>query len=310
MTMQRTAPVLGEATVGDEMTTGVIRCAPQTPLRNVARLMATRGVHGIFVFDHGREDDETTTLWGLVSDLDVVAAACGDIGARTAGDSAVTPLVSVTTDTLLERAAELMAEQGTSHLAVLDPSTHRPIGVLSTLDIARTIGGDPAPPATRSAQVRRHERLVTAEFLESRRRAILAAAEAGLRRARSSHYERAGEREVRRRLESLFDRVATAVARCDLSPVVAYAQGVAGERFSAGYDLAEVQAAFNALEEAIWTRVLAETDATDLAEALGLVSTVLGAGKDALARRYVSLAAQKHAPSLDLRALFTGIEEP
>jgi hypothetical protein len=69
-----------------------------------------------------------------------------------------------------------------------------------------------------------------------------------------------------------------------------------------------VQSAFNSLEEVVWARMLAELPPAELAEALGLVSTVLGAGKDALARRYVSLAARTHAPSLDLSALFTGIE--
>ena len=36
------------------------------------------------------------------------------------------------------------------------------------------------------------------------------------------------------------------------------------------------------------------------------IGTVLGAGKDALARRYVSLASGARAPSLDLAALFSG----
>ena len=44
----------------------------------------------------------------------------------------------------------------------------------------------------------------------------------------------------------------------------------------------------------------------ELARALGLVSTVLGAAKDSLARAYVSLASQTKAPSLDLSALFKG----
>jgi hypothetical protein len=43
-----------------------------------------------------------------------------------------------------------------------------------------------------------------------------------------------------------------------------------------------------------------------LGQALGLVGTVLGAGKDSLARTYVTLATQTRAPSLDLRALFAG----
>ncbi len=48
------------------------------------------------------------------------------------------------------------------------------------------------------------------------------------------------------------------------------------------------------------------TPPDELAEALGLVGTVLGAAKDALARAYVSLAGKSKAPSLDLSALFEG----
>ena len=144
------------ATVRDEMTTGVISCSPETPLRNVAGLMAAHRVHGIFVFDYGREDDETVELWGLVSDLDVIAAASGDIDLRTAGDSAVTPLLTVTSDTSLERAAQLMAEHSTSHLAVLDPSTHRPAGVLSTLDIARTLAAEAEGSSIRRVRADSH----------------------------------------------------------------------------------------------------------------------------------------------------------
>jgi CBS domain-containing protein len=121
------------------MSSGVISCSPETPLRNVARLMVEHRVHAIFVFDYGFEDDESVELWGLVSDLDVIAAACGDIDCRTARDSSVTPLVSVTSEMPLDQAGQLMAEHGVSHLAVLDPRTHRPVGVLSTLDVARVI---------------------------------------------------------------------------------------------------------------------------------------------------------------------------
>jgi CBS domain-containing protein len=124
-----------EATVGDVMSAGVISCAPETPLRAVARLMSTHRVHAIFVFDYGAEDDETTELWGVVSDLDVVAAGrVADM--RTAGTSAVTPLLTIASDEPLERAVELMAASGVSHVAVLDPKSQRPAGVLSTLDVA------------------------------------------------------------------------------------------------------------------------------------------------------------------------------
>ena len=58
----------------------------------------------------------------------------------------------------------------------------------------------------------------------------------------------------------------------------------------------------------MWRRVAADVPPADLAEAIGLLSTILGFGKDALARRYVSLATQRHVPSLDLSALFDGTE--
>jgi CBS domain-containing protein len=127
-----------KATVADAMSAGVIHCAPQTPLRSVAQLMATRDVHAVFVFDYGHEDDETVQLWGIISDLDVVAAY-PVIDERTAGSSAITPLVTVSLHEPLAHAAELMAAKGTAHLAVIDPATQRPVGVLSTLDIARLI---------------------------------------------------------------------------------------------------------------------------------------------------------------------------
>jgi CBS domain-containing protein len=140
----RNAVAIREAKVRDAMSSGIVSCTPDTPLRKVAQLMAENRMHGIFVFDYGVEDDETTELWGLVSDLDVVAATRGHIDTRTAGDSAVTPLVTVPSDVPLDRAAQLLAESGASHLAVVDPLTRRPIGVLSTLDIVRAVAVEPA----------------------------------------------------------------------------------------------------------------------------------------------------------------------
>jgi CBS domain-containing protein len=133
------------ATVADAMTGGLICCSPMSSLRAVAGLMAKHRVHAVYVFDYGDEDDEAMALWGIVSDLDLAAAACADLDSRTAGDSAVTPLVTITSDDALEHAAQRMAETGVSHLAVLEPGTGRPIGVLSTLDIADFVAGGGTP---------------------------------------------------------------------------------------------------------------------------------------------------------------------
>jgi hypothetical protein len=120
------------------------------------------------------------------------------------------------------------------------------------------------------------------------------------------HYDAAGGSEVRRRLELLFDCVLESIAAGDLSSIVGHARQIAEERFRSGYDLSEVHAAFSALEAAIWARVLLLLPPDRFARMLGLVTTVLGAGRDALAQTYVSLATDDRAPSLDLRALFAG----
>lgn len=137
MTSLTSASPLGTETVAEAMTSGVIRCRPDTPLRAVARLMVEHRVHAIYVFDYGEQDDETVALWGLVSDLDVVAAADADLDRLAARDSAVSPLVTIASSDSLTSAARSMAETGVSHLAVLDPLTGRPTGVLSTLDVVR-----------------------------------------------------------------------------------------------------------------------------------------------------------------------------
>jgi CBS domain-containing protein len=136
------------ATVGDAMSRGVISCPPETPLRVVARMMATYGVHAIFVFERLDEYDEAPRLWAVVSDLDLVAAAQLDLDTVTAGATAVTPLVSIAADRSIAEAGSLMSQYGIAHLAVTEPGSRRPIGVISTLDVARAVAADLGPRET------------------------------------------------------------------------------------------------------------------------------------------------------------------
>jgi hypothetical protein len=137
---------------------------------------------------------------------------------------------------------------------------------------------------------------------------ILSDAEAAIARARLAHYEKSGAEHTHQRLKALFTLTARAVKEKNLGPMVAHAETIGRERFEAGFDLSEVQTAFNVLEEAIWMRILKNLSPKELAEALGLISTVLGAGKDTLARTYVSLATKAKAPSLNLQSLFGGTQ--
>jgi CBS domain-containing protein len=125
-------------TVSDAMHQGVVSCPADTPLKTVAAIMAERRIHCVVVFDRARELELSGGPWGVISDLDLVASI-DDLGSRTAATAAATPVVMVAPQEPLRRGAQLMTEYGTAHLVVVDPSTSEPLGVLSTLDVARTL---------------------------------------------------------------------------------------------------------------------------------------------------------------------------
>jgi hypothetical protein len=144
-------------------------------------------------------------------------------------------------------------------------------------------------------------------LLETSRATIIQDAVVRLTRAHLPHYSASEIDENERRLGKLYDLTLTCVKSRKLAPIVDYAGEVARERFHAGFDLGEVHTAFNVLEETIWHTITAQLEPARYPEAFGLASTVLGAGKQALAVEYVALAsADRGLPSLDLTALFQG----
>jgi CBS domain-containing protein len=124
---------LSARTVDEYASGGILSCTPDARLGEVAWLMAENRVHAIVVTD----DDGLGPP--LIADADLIAAAgSGHFDALCARDIAGTEAVSVREDETLERATQLLAEHQVSHLVVRDRRRH-PVGILSTLDVARAI---------------------------------------------------------------------------------------------------------------------------------------------------------------------------
>lgn len=121
---------LGRYTVLNALQLDPIECAADADVRSVARTMAEHSIHCVVV--RGEPDG-----WGIVSDLDLMAALRPGTENATAAQLAATdPLIVEPADTL-QHAAQLMAEHQTAHAVVVDPATGEPAGILSTLDVAR-----------------------------------------------------------------------------------------------------------------------------------------------------------------------------
>jgi len=143
------------------------------------------------------------------------------------------------------------------------------------------------------------------QLLEIRNKEIIDNAAQALLCARLRHYQIIEMGENRHRLERLYGLAVECVKQRNLIPMLEYARQVARERYPSSYDLQEVQTAFNLLEEEVWKWITEELTPIDYPQSFGLISTVLGAGKQALAAEYVALASHrnKEAPSIDLNAL-------
>lgn len=126
--------------IDEVMHPGIIDCPPQTPLREVAMLMAEQNVHCVVVDGIARGPRHSEQLiWGIISDVDLMRATGAGHLDYEAGEVAATEIVTISPKEDIERAAQVMGEHDCSHLIVVAPDSGRPLGVISSLDIARAL---------------------------------------------------------------------------------------------------------------------------------------------------------------------------
>jgi CBS domain-containing protein len=128
-------PQLRHVRVSDCMHHGILSCAADAPLAEVAGIMAEHRVHAVVV-----NDPETGRPFGVVSDLDVTSAVASGEEPR-ALEMAATEALAISSGETLPQAAQMMSEHAVSHLVVLDSASGHPVGILSALDLAGVYAG-------------------------------------------------------------------------------------------------------------------------------------------------------------------------
>ena len=111
-----------------------------------------------------------------------------------------------------------------------------------------------------------------------------------------AHRDASSPEQRRCDVRHLFELVLQCVHEGSAESIITPSEQIAAGRFAAGADLAEVQAAFNSLAEVLWRQVAGTFAGDQRVEALRLVNTVLGTGKDTVARTYVALASRAGSP--------------
>ena len=109
--------------------------------------MAEQSVHCVVVDGVARgPHNHERLVWGIVSDLDLMrAAGTGRLDAEV-GQVTASQIITVNPDENIERAAQIMAEHDCSHLVVVSPDGVEPLGVISSLDVARALVSRPPGP--------------------------------------------------------------------------------------------------------------------------------------------------------------------
>jgi CBS domain-containing protein len=130
---------LTNVSVATLMHAGVIACNPDASLHTVARAMESHGVHCVLVAGLTDADEGERFVWAVLTDAELVAAAASAGVVKTAAEVARTEAPTIEPAAPLEDAARTMAEHRVTHLIVVEPESERPVGVLSSSDIVRSL---------------------------------------------------------------------------------------------------------------------------------------------------------------------------
>jgi CBS domain-containing protein len=123
--------------VGEVMHKGTVTCSPDTSLQEVVRILSDADVRAIVVVgaDYSAQ--------GIISHMDIMAHYGENLAERHATDVMTREIVSVTPQTPLAEAVQLMVERRIHRLLVAEATSSglMPVGILSTTDVIRDIRG-------------------------------------------------------------------------------------------------------------------------------------------------------------------------
>jgi CBS-domain-containing membrane protein/PII-like signaling protein len=168
--------------VDEVMTRDVVSVHPDTPLGEVVRQLLDRDFRALPVVDAEQRlvgiitNRDLVERGGLSARVELLGALAGSalerelaasgIRGRPAADVMTTEVTNVRPDEALERAAHMMAEQRIKRLPVVDYAG-RLVGILSRVDVLRTMGEDYHAPSAAEQPPTHHPARVVGDLIRT-----------------------------------------------------------------------------------------------------------------------------------------------
>ncbi len=211
--------------VRDVMTTSVITTTPETPLKEVARLMVEHAVSGIPVVDatglvvgvvseadllvkeRGADAVHHRPLAWLIGESQATRATLGKVAATAASDAMTAPPITIDAERPVREAADLMIERRINRLPVVGKAG-RLLGIITRADIVRAF----VRPDAELARIVRDDVVVRALWLDPK--VIELSVERGTVHLKGT-VERRSTAEILEHLAGQVDGVVSVVAELD-----------------------------------------------------------------------------------------------
>ena len=124
------------------------------------------------------------------------------------------------------------------------------------------------------------------EILTENEQGIIEKAAVNLGNYRLKNYEMAKLSEIEWWMGALFSALRESIKQKSMDPFLRYSENLGKLRAEKGFDLKEVQIAYNLLEEHTWEVVLERGDPKTRVQDLTQISEIVAAGKDKLTKWY------------------------
>jgi len=135
-------------TIRDAMHRGVVTCRVNANAAEVARIMLDNDVSALVVID------ERLNACGVISKTDLIGFYGKNLSLITAEDIMTFKMLTVSPDTLVHEAVQLMLECGVHQLVIVTGggAHRRPVGIFTTGDAVALMAGESGPRS--EAQIR------------------------------------------------------------------------------------------------------------------------------------------------------------